>query len=281
MASNYVKIVADEEELKWFFENIMPPLKSTEVYFLSLSARNKYLTPEERQEVGLGRTEMFCKSLLRKREFSRFMRLLHRLECDERGYLTKTGQPIPSKTIVCYWNINPSDSIKALNLFQNIVNEYMLELASIAATKRDPGSIFDRINKLDNSMENCYQQATGTKHWLDIDMDVDKRWNPLHDKELVSFLIGKGLKKSYFMETKSGYHLLVNRQELKFNPDDIIKKAQERYYHFCLETTGEVDTACKMSLESEIIKNGNDMVVIPGTFQGGFIPRILNKDGLL
>lgn len=81
----YVKLIHDEEELKWFFDNILPELKPTETYFLSLSARSKYLTEEEKVSLELGYTEMFAKTIVRKRNWERFLRTVRKLECDERG----------------------------------------------------------------------------------------------------------------------------------------------------------------------------------------------------
>lgn len=49
------KLIHNREEYNKFI-NILPDLKDDEVYFLSLSARNKYLTDAERTLFGLGRT---------------------------------------------------------------------------------------------------------------------------------------------------------------------------------------------------------------------------------
>ena len=48
------------------FASMLAPLNMDEVYFISLSARNKYLTQEERDEYSLGRTEMFAREIITK-----------------------------------------------------------------------------------------------------------------------------------------------------------------------------------------------------------------------
>jgi hypothetical protein len=169
--SKYIQLI--ESEVKWFFDHVMPPLTDTECYFLSLSARNKYLSAEEREELQLGRTEMFEKRLVRKKEWSRFIRTLRKMECDERGYTTKNNSPIPSKALVCYININPSDTLKALSAFQSLINEYQVEIASIAFGGGKKDNLANRLNKIDNNLMTCYQQATGTRHWIDFDFDDD------------------------------------------------------------------------------------------------------------
>jgi len=53
-------MIKDNNEFEKFL-NILPDLQKDEVYFVSLSARNKLLTPEERSFYSLGRTEMFAR----------------------------------------------------------------------------------------------------------------------------------------------------------------------------------------------------------------------------
>ena len=87
--SDYYKIIYSEDELKWFFDHCVPSLKKDEVFFCSLSARNKYLTEEERETLGLGRTEMMSKTIIRHDSWERFLEHIHRLECHKKGLLTK------------------------------------------------------------------------------------------------------------------------------------------------------------------------------------------------
>lgn len=42
-----MNLIHDKEMFNNFTQNVMLPLQDGEVYFLSLSARNKYLTAEE------------------------------------------------------------------------------------------------------------------------------------------------------------------------------------------------------------------------------------------
>lgn len=275
------KIVANEEELLFFHENILPPLLPTEVYFLSLSSRNKYLTEEEKKVYELGRNEMFAKTIVRDSTWERFIRAIRRLECDERGYTTKNDMPIPQKSLVCYININPSNTIKALNEFNKITNEYMFELANTAIGGKDQENILNRINKIDNNLMTCYQTATGTKYWIDFDLDVSKAWKPYNDPTITQWLEAKGITKGhyYWIATKSGYHLLLDKQKIKFNPFQLVELLTNRYANDFIEYTlkycpEQYPGACKF----EIIKNDNAMIPMPGTFQGEYPVRIINKN---
>lgn len=262
----YVKIIHDEKEVKWFFDNVMPPLKETEVYFISLSARNKYLTDEERKFYDLGRTEMFEETIIRKKEWGNFIKHLRRFECDNRGYTTKNNIPIPAKSIVCYFNINPSDSFKALSGFQDIIQEYYTEMGVLLSEpNRKTENFFNRLNKIDNNLMTMYQQATGTKHYMDIDFDFEKGKDQSIIEPVSGFLEENSLNRYFWLDTKSGYHLLLDRTQIKFNPNKIIE--------FCFKQVAEAN---KKNVK-EIVINKNEMIPLPGTLQGLYPVKVLNK----
>jgi hypothetical protein len=273
---NSVKILADEEELKWFFDNVYPQLKPQEIIFLSLSARNKYLTDEEKDYYQLGSSEMFSKTIVREKDWNRFIRTIRKLECDERGYTTKNNLPIPSKCMVCYININPSNTLKALNEFNKVINEYMFELSNVAVNKLDSENIMNRLNKIDNNLLTCYQQATGTKHWIDFDLDVDKNWKIYEEDVLKKWLEKKGILTYFWIDTKSGYHLLISKEDLRFNPKELTDFIKQGYGNWLIYEY-HYDIASEKLNSCEIIKNDNAMIPLVGCYQGEHIVRILNK----
>jgi hypothetical protein len=254
------------EELKYFYDNILPPLAPTEVYFVSLSGRNKYLTEKEKREFQLGRTEMFCKTIIRKQEWDRFLRTIRKFEVNDGGYTTKNNFNIPQKCITCYININPSETLQSLKHFNNIVNEYMDELAHIALDNRkNSNNISERLNKLDNNLMTCYQQSRGIKHWIDIDMDVPKIFDFNNYKILEEYLNSKKIFTFHLLNTKSGYHLLIKKSELKMNPEEICNMIINNF-----DFNNE---------KIEVIINKNEMIPIPGTLQGDYPVKILYKKG--
>lgn len=273
----YVKLIHDVDELKWFFDNIIPQLKPTEVIFLSLSARNKYLTDKEKVSLELGRTEMFAKTIVREKEWERFLRTIRKLECDERGYTTKNNSPIPSKAIVCYININPSDTLKALNEFNKVINEYMFELSQVAVNKRDPENIFNRLNKVDNNLMTAYQQSTGTRLWIDFDLDIDKNWKVYEEVVFKDWMKKKGILTYFWIDTKSGYHLLISREDLRFNPKELVDFIKQGYCNW-LFNEYDYEMAQEKLDSCEIIKNDNAMIPVPGCLQGGYPVKVLNKE---
>lgn len=271
-----MKIISDEKELRWFFDNVAPELKPNEVYFLSMSARDKYLTTEERKQIGLSRTEMFAKNIVKDKNWEKFVRAIRRMECDDRGYTTRNNTPIPQKATVCYFNINPSDSFKAINLLNNSTNNLIFEITQASLHGKNIEDSMKKINRVNSTLMTCYQQATGTKHWVDFDLDVDKGWDIYNKEAFKEFLKNKGVTKYFWIDTKSGYHLLISKKQLNFNPKDIIDYLNMGYSNYTYCEYGK-EKAHEMCASCEIILNKNAMIPLPGTFQGGHSVTILNK----
>jgi len=241
---NTYKLIYDEQEVRDFFNSCMPRLAENEVYFFSLSSRNKYLTQEERVEYDLGRTEMFAKSIVKEDSANYFIKKIRRLECDTRGFTTRNGKEIPAKTLILYININPINTIKAYSQF---VQKSIEELTNSNAESKN--YFFKNI---ESKLFSYLQQSIGTKSLIDIDFDIDK--------EVEIVLLHKFLKdldkndcKYYIIETKSGFHVLLDKSTLKHN--------------FYLTIVNLNDQVIK---GGEIVVNKNGMIPLPGTLQGGF-----------
>jgi hypothetical protein len=253
------QIVYDEAQVLKFYETVLPRLKKDEVYFVSLSARNKYLTAEERELYNLGRTEMYGKTIIHEDTPEAFLRHIYRFECNERGYTTRNGQTIPSKCTVCYVNIHPSSVVKAIAQFQKLLTECMTESMAICVDNRDTSNFVDRIVGLNNNLMAFYQQASGTKRWMDFDLDMEK------DEEFrkaVDFSLRVVMHVTDFVwiDTKSGYHLLVDCKQYSNDPNKLVE-----YMH-------------KVARQyTEIKFNSNSMVPLPGTTQSNYPVRILEN----
>lgn len=265
------KILVSETELKWFFDNVMPPLESNEVYFLSLSARNKLLTEEQKERIQLGRTEMFERRIVRKSEWARLLRTIRKFETAHGSYTTKNNSAIPETAIVCYLNVNPSDILKAYNEFTHVMNDYMFELSQCAFHKKDTTNIMYRISKQDVLLMNCYQKAKGTRHWLDFDFDVPKNEKTLSVVYQLVYAVQNRNGRAYIIETRGGYHVLIHKTtefDKSFNPSTIAKD----YYAMMLSVTPEYKE------NIEVIQNKNQMIPLPGTLHYDTMVSVLNKD---
>lgn len=262
----YYNLIHDEKELKKFFDNIIPDLNRNEVYFLSLSARNKYLSSEEREHFGLGRTEMFERTIVREKNWSKFLRKIVRFQVVEGAYLTKKDLPIPEKSIIVYFNINPTNVLKAYNEFLGTMNEYFMELGLNASKSGDIDNVGKRISKMDVLLMNCLQRNRGTKHYIDVDFDIPKNQDWILNKFL------NNLKENnvtyYVIDTKSGYHVLLKKSTIQYNFAEVVKSLENEANEFRLG---------KMISEQhwEIAVNKNEMIPLPGTYQGGYPVRII------
>jgi hypothetical protein len=275
---SYYNIIYDEDELRYFYDNVLPPLKQDEVYFVSLSARNKLLTEDQKLKIQLSRTEMFERRLIREREWIRFLRTIRKFETTYGAYTTKNGSNIPNEAIICYININPSSILKAYRDFNKQMNEYMYELAECITQGHDTDNIMRRIKKQDRLLMNSYQKARGTKHWIDLDFDVPKDNNWIYTilKNMVWIVKMRG-GRAYIVDTRGGYHVLIDKRtpfDKQVNPKTLLEDAAEGIALYLSE--GKEKNLKVLGYEAMI--NDNEMLPTPGTLQGGYKVRILNKE---
>jgi len=259
---NY-RFLADEEELKWFWDYGIPPLQKNEIYFVSLSARNKQLNEKEREEYKVGRSEMFGKQQIRYDDWGQFLRHIKRFEVRKDAYLTKAEIPYPQKVLVVYWNITPIDAYKAMKDQMTYLNEVLSSLAD-SAIKNSQGGIDEAFYKVRKSFDTCqslFARNFGHKEWVDFDIDSVLDYDQ-KIKVWDYFRQQFGTGNTMFIETAGGLHCLLRKSCLKKNPQII-----------CNELLIILPNA------KEIVRNTNEMIPLPGTYQyGNHIVKIFNKE---
>lgn len=234
------------------FHKILASLGRDEAYFLSASARNKYLTKEERDDLSLGRSEMFARKLVKSNLFEEYLRVLRTFETNEGSYTTRVHKDIPQKCMVIYANINPSSGVKALKEFNSITNDLMFELQTNK-------NAIERFAHLDSELMNCFQRSMGNKHFIDVDFDIPKHnVNILMDFCKSMWAHGVAL---HVIETAGGYHVLMVRKSLTFNYNSDIESASKKL--------------ANITDKGEVVVNVNSMVPVPGTMQAGFPVKFL------
>lgn len=255
------KILGSEAELSKYFNFIMPDLLPNELYFISLSARNKYLTKEEREELCLGRTEMFERRIIKEASYDRVKRTIRKFEVNEGAYTTKNGSNIPEKCLVVYINLNPSCVLKAYKEFNRVYSEYMYELTNNVVKGNDVSNILYRIKRIENVLKTSIQKSRGTKHWIDIDCDI-----PKNEEFILNFKkewLDDHNIRNYVIETKSGYHILINRFDLKFDPNSLCRALIDKHSWF--------------DDKMEVVVNKNEMIPLPGTYQAGHLVKFVGE----
>ena len=72
-----MSLLYSKEELQKFI-NYLPQLEKDELWFCSMSARNKYLTEDERVKYDLGRSEMFAREFIFDTHIDNFLYVLQK-----------------------------------------------------------------------------------------------------------------------------------------------------------------------------------------------------------
>jgi hypothetical protein len=258
----YFKFLEDENELRWFYTYCIPILKEHECFYLSCSMRKKHLTKEQRELVK--HKEMFNVQVICKNEFEELIRNIKCCETDIECFFSKETKDWINNATMLYWNVNPVDSLRVLNNNIERLQEIKTELVYAALSKNEESMKYTwkRVRNSSFISKELYARNTGTKYWIDFDIDTEKE--ELQKKYLEShyFLLEKlGCGNFVEIETKGGFHILVKRSVIKFNPSEIVTQLSKIF-----------DSA------KEININNNAMIPLPGTLQSNFLVKVLNKD---
>ncbi len=268
-----MSLIKDREQFNKFLD-ILPELKNDEVYFISLSARNKYLSKDEREFYSLGQTEMFGREVAQSKEKLKDY-TMRKLEANLYSKRTRNGKVIPDKSLVCYMNVNPSSMVKAYFTFQNEMNRQISEITGALLSDKQPNYSF--VNIQTRELMNCIQKSKGTKHYIDIDCDTK-------EEEIYNYILSTLLQmkiKVYAIETKGGYHFLLDRKTIpeKYNLNDVIRNAQDKLLYIYEDKYLEQDEDGDYNYDEirlmvpEIMINSNAMIPVPGTMQSDHLVK--------
>lgn len=221
---NY-KIIADESKILEFSE-WLPACESHEMFFGMFLFRRKYL-PENLQTFYTNKDNCLKKFTFTKENL---IQKLKKLESPIGSYQSNELDVLQDGICV-YCFPNPRDLKKAtINLSKKLIDILGAD---------------DGYYNIHNHSLTEIQKSKGTKHWIDFDID-DKSF----DLEIFDKYKGKAGK---VLETKNGYHLLINSQNLDTD-------LRNSFYQ---------------DLRPYADKSGDGMVPIPGTFQSDFVPSFV------
>ena len=308
-------IVADVNELKWFFDHIIQKPQINESYTAVFVSRHKKLTKEEREDIGLTRKEAeflavetfrlghFKDALYQNEEnnwtFERFLKHLRRLEVNKEAYTTSKGLPLPTKTLATIFYVNPCDNTKVCREF---FNQYLDVTQSISKAMLNGKTTVDNLqsyqwfDNAESNLKHLRANQKGTRYWLDFDIDVPTWFKNTKDqdvyappkathfitgyyKQMIDYLnedFGKG--NYVIVDTSGGYHILVKTNAIKSNPHNFCRDMQLVYQQAM--TYGEepyLDEKGNNKFECVVNDSQIPGLPLPGTYQYGRPATVLNK----
>ena len=144
----HYKLIADENELKWFYDHCVYPLKRNEAYAFCLSIRKKKLNAEDLKSP-LGRVEMLDPQVVfatadGETTYERWKKGIRSYECHKEAF-AYGGRTLPPKAMVVYFHINPCDELKVIEDLKGYINTHEQELINSAIKDIDRANFIANI----------------------------------------------------------------------------------------------------------------------------------------
>lgn len=228
---NY-KIINDEEKLIEFI-NWLPDLKENEVFYLSLFARKKY-----------------CSELIKSNDKSQLKRFIankgnmlfkiKQLELPLGLYQLKNGD-VPQESLVLYIHPTPRCMKKA----NTLMGKKCWDLKDSS-----------HFNLAAEAMS-CIQKSKIKNGFVTFDIDFKEGIDLRKIRHILPIRIKNNVDIYNIIETRGGYHILINSKFASFYNSNWYKQIIETF---------PVDTQSG---------TGDKMSPMPGTVQSKFIPRLL------
>jgi len=289
------QMIADENELKWFFDHVIQRPQINESYSMVFVSRHKKLSKDEQATIGLTRAEseflatqaMRLRSIKNSSEendtlrwtFEEFLKHVKRFNVDKYAYTTALGEPIPTKTLAVIFYINPADD---MTVADNMINQLLEVKTAISKamlggkTTADNIQSFQAFGNIESNVKHLKAQCKGSSYWIDYDIDVPKwfkegrmKGKGISEKTYYQFMcedifepaFGKG--NYVVVDTSGGYHVLVRTSAIKSNPHSICETVKDLY------DTGVIDYGEKPYVDEsgkvkfECIINGSHQTYNP------------------
>ena len=236
---NYT-VITDEKALVDFIDNWLPELGVNECYYFCLFARSKYAKNEDG-------SNKFPHIKTDKNQLKRFtasdkahiLEKIKQLEVKVGAYKTKDGEDIPQESLALYMNPGPRNQKKAMfSLMKRLIDiqEGCAENFNIHAEAMS-----------------AIQKSRGKRTFVDFDIDSHDAEAEVNEKMDFNKINPEAV---HFLKTRGGMHILVDTSKIK-------SEFSKVWYQFFISTF-------------YIDIKGDNMIPVPGTYQGGFTPIFIN-----
>ena len=331
MMKEVYSVVSDESELKWFFDNVIQKPQVNESYSMVFVCRHKKLTKEEKAAIGMSskETEFLATQTLRLAKFhsateidnttnwtfNKFLQQIRRFEVNKEAYVTSEGNPLPDKSLVTIFYINPCDDIKvARRLIQKLdeTGDSIIKAMLNGKSLDDNLQSYQAYTNIESSVKHLKANCKGSNYWMDFDIDVPNWFRrpevslmtydyvsgnglpagtplitvaqcPKYYRQMIEKLDNRFGKGNYIIvSTSGGYHILVRTHAIKSNPHDFCKEVEAIYKQGVADGNQEYldeKGVCKF----ECIVNDSQIpgLPLPGTYQYGRPVKVLNKEDFI
>lgn len=242
-------LIKDETITRKFLNTVLKPLKNDEVYVTLIAARKKYCPTMSSMEV-------VSRDIIRNNDTDKIVRKLKKLSIVEGIYVDKNNNIIPIEAFALYILPEPRSTLKAYNSFIEDINKWNYE--NLVKSNTSEETNLELYRKLDLKLFSNIHKSTSRSIYFIIDIDrkdqalLNYILNIIKDEELnnkTKFHITESI--SWISETRGGFHIILNRNEITGKAVHTIKMKNIQYVKFRKET----------------------MTPIPGTLQGGFVVK--------
>ena len=259
LMSPMYQMIADENELKWFFDHVIQRPQVNESYSAVFVSRHKKLTDEEAKDFGITRKEgeFLATQTFRMRNikdasrsddpslwtFEQFLQRLKRFNVDKGAYTTGTGLPIPSKTLAIIFYVNPGDDMKVCRAF---VDEYLTVSEAIAKAPLNGKTLADNyqsyqwFGNAESTIKHLKANKKGSRYWMDFDIDVPAWFRQTEQSgfdKLDYDKIPTGLCDVWFMETSKYYKEMLEKLNARFGKGNYVIVDTSGGYHILVKTS--------------------------------------------
>ncbi len=236
---NYT-VITDEKALTNFINNWLPELKANECYYFCLFARSKYAKNEDG-------TNKFPHIKTDKAQLKRFvatnkeyiLNKIKQLEVKTGAYKTKDGEDVPQEALALYVNPGPRNQKTAMFTL-------MKRLIDIQICNGDNFNIHAEALS-------AIQKSKGKTVFIDFDIDSENAEQEVFEKIDFTKINRDAV---HFLKTRGGMHILIETAKV----EDKFSKTWYQYF----TKTFTIDI------------KGDNMIPVPGTYQGGFTPRFID-----
>lgn len=228
-------IIVTDKKILTNFINWLPDLNENETYYCCLFARKKYCVDMIHTS---DKTQLKRFTANKQNLFDK----IKQLECSLGSYKLK-DRIVPQEALALYIQPNPRDNVAAT----------WDSISVLTTILRNQSKGFNPHQEV----MSCIQRAKGRKIFVDFDIDT-KENVPLEKLNEIFYT-----RLAYrVLETHGGYHILINTRLAGNNKEYTHYGYPENWYK-AIQDNFECD------------KNGDQLLPVPGTYQGGFTPKFI------